>query len=299
MKIYIEYNITKKAHGGGNQFLRSLKKEFVNLGLYTDDVAKCDIVLFNSHHNIERLYNLKKKYPNKMYIHRIDGPMRLYNQMNDTRDDIVYNLNQKIATATVFQSLWSMKKNFELGMRDNKPRAVIQNSVDSGIFNQKYEKEPNDKIRLISTSFSSNYRKGHKYYQFLDSHLNFDKYEYVFVGNSPVKYKNIKQAGCLDSCGVAERLRKSDIYITGSENDPCSNSLMEAAACGLKILALNSGGHPEILKNEKCLFDSEEELLKKLVNHDSLTRSCEIASMEEVVNKYLYFLKKIIENERN
>jgi len=293
MKIYIEYNITKKAHGGGNQFLRALKKEFDNLGLYSDNVAESDIVLFNSHHNVERLYNLKKRYPNKIYVHRLDGPMRLYNQMNDTRDDVVYNLNQKIATATVFQSLWSMKKNFELGMRDNKPRAVIQNSVDSSIFNQNYEKEFSDKIRLISTSFSSNYRKGHKYYQFLDSHLNFDKHEYVFVGNSPVKYKNIKPAGCLDSHGVAKYLKKSDIYVTASENDPCSNSLMEAIACGLKILALNGGGHPEIVKNKACLFDSEEHLLKKIMDCDSLTKPLEIASMEEVTNKYLHFFKSI------
>ena len=83
-----------------------------------------------------------------------------------------------------------------------------------------------------------------------------------------MQYKNIKLAGCLDTHGVAEQLKNSDLYITASENDPCSNSLLEAISCGLKVLALDSGGHTEIINNPDNVFIDEHTMLKKILNYD-------------------------------
>ena len=291
MKIYICYNITNSPHGGANQFLRALKEEFKKRGLYADSPKEAHVILFNSHQNLNEIVNIKKRFSSKLFVHRVDGPMRLYNDLSDKRDDTVYLLNDKIADATIFQSGWSKEKNIKMGMRQDKPSTIITNSVDSKIFNNQNKPVGRQKIRCISTSFSPNYRKGHKYYSFLDSNLDFDKFEYVFVGNSPVKYKNIKLLGCLDTHGVAQELRNSDVYITASENDPCSNSLMEAMSTGLRIIALNSGGHPEIVANSDCLFNSEEELLSKLTNYNLLTVSHKVATIEQISDKYLSFFR--------
>ena len=57
---------------------------------------------------------------------------------------------------------------------------------------------------------------------------------------------------------LSSMMQNYDGYITASQNDPCSNSLCEAAQFGLKILALNDGGHPEVCEKYECaniLFD--------------------------------------------
>ena len=51
-----------------------------------------------------------------------------------------------------------------------------------------------------------------------------------------------------NSLQLTELFRRNDIYITGSKNDPCSNSLIEALTCGVPCIVLNDGGHPETIK---------------------------------------------------
>ena len=190
MKIFICYDMKDTPHGGANQFLKALKKQFKKNDSYADNVPEADVVLYNSHHDIKTLIQIKDIFPNKIYVHRIDGPMKLYNNMNDERDHIVYHFN-KLANATVFQSQWSYEQNLRMGLRCKKPSIVIYNAPDPNIFNTDYEKKENDKLRLIATSWSDNPKKGFKYYDFLDKNLNFDKYEVYFAGRSPINFKNI------------------------------------------------------------------------------------------------------------
>ena len=294
MKIYIEYNITGDPHGGGNQFLRSLKGELERKQLYVDSPLKADIILFNSHQNCDKILQLKSVFANKKFVHRVDGPIRLYNNETDTRDDVVYNLNNSVADATIFQGAWSKENNIRMGMTPKIPTAIIQNSVDKSIFYPPSSPANNKKVRLISASFSPNYKKGHKFYQYLDENLDFNKYEYVFAGQSPVNYKNISLLGCLNSHDLAQNLRESDLYITASENDPCSNSLLEAIAVGIGVLALNSGGHPELVKTKDHLFDDEFELLTKILSMEEFNNNIERTTIEEVANKYVSFFESII-----
>ena len=298
MKVNILYNTTNSPHGGGNQFLRALKKQLTKLGMYSD-ASNVDIFLFNSHHNLDMVMSLRTKYPDKKFVHRIDGPMRLYNNMSDARDYTVYQANSSIADGTVFQSRWSFNANQRLGFFTHKPTAVIHNSVDSSTFNPGVPttiSSPN-KRRLISCSFSPNMKKGYETYRFLDESLDFEKFEYIFAGNSPVKFKNIVDVGCLDSVTLATALRKSDIFVTASESDPCSNSLLEAIACELKVLALNDGGHPEIVKDEACLFDSTDELLAMILDFDKLKNPAKMPTIEEVTSSYLGFFEEVMKNE--
>ena len=49
MKISICYEFVEGPWGGINQFLKSLKKEFINQGFFEEDIEKADILLFNGH----------------------------------------------------------------------------------------------------------------------------------------------------------------------------------------------------------------------------------------------------------
>ena len=55
-------------------------------------------------------------------------------------------------------------------------------------------------------------------------------------------------------------LRQHDVYLTASEDDPCSNALVEALSCGLPAVYRRSGGHPELVKDGGVAFDRTEDI---------------------------------------
>jgi len=301
MKVNIIYQTSDGPHGGGNQFLRALKQQFMNMGVYADP-EEADVFLFNSHQAIDKVQRAKRLYPNKKFVHRIDGPMRLYNKMSDVRDFTVYGANDELADGTIFQSIYSRNANLSLGLKASNIGTVIPNAVDPEVFNISPPIPRSNKIRLMSSTFSPNMRKGFHFYQFLDQNLDFTNIEYVFAGNSPVIFQNIQNLGCLNSIELARELKKSSIYITASENDPCSNSLTEALSCGLPAVALRSGGHPEILLEAGEYFDSKEELLQKIElvasKIDFYRNKIKTHTIEEIAKRYLNFFRELC-NEGN
>lgn len=297
MNVKIANNLIDKPTGGGNQFLKSLKEELVKLGMCSDNQPP-DIVLFNSHQNLEQVFNLKRDNPGSKFIHRLDGPMRLYNKMTDQRDRIAYEMNNYFADAVVFQSEYSREANLELGLDiGNKENVIIHNSPGKDFYpSEKANK--GEKTRIIASSWSDNIRKGFLTYEFMDNNLDFNKYEFSFMGRTPIEFKNIKCLGPLETRSVAEELRRSDIFITASENDPCSNSLIEALSCGLPAIYLKSGGHPELVKDAGISFENKEEIFNKLEymcdNYLDFRDKIEVESMSLTAKRYVEFFKSII-----
>ncbi|MCK4818595.1 glycosyltransferase family 1 protein, partial [bacterium] len=226
MKINILYKFVGGPWGGGNQFLKSLKKYFTNKGCYVENPQDADVILFNSHHELLPILKLKRKYPEKIFIHRVDGPVFYIRGSDLEIDRIIFDINKYIADGTIFQSEWSRNKNYELGMRKNNFETIIMNAPDPDLFYpQKNKKLPrgNEKIKLIATSWAPNIKKGFDIYEFLDDNLDFGRYEMTFVGRSPIKFKQIQHVPPQPSGELAEVLRQQDIFITASRNDPCSN----------------------------------------------------------------------------
>lgn len=304
IKIYILFALKNIPTGGGNQFLRCLKNYFAKKDCYAEDINMADVVLFNSYQYIKDVSKLKCKYPDHIFVHRIDGPIRLYNRLNDRRDFVTYTAMEKIADGTVFQSDWSKRKNIEFGVPTTKFSTTIINAPDPSIFNRSGRKpwESSSKARLIATSWSANWKKGFDVYQWLDEHLDFSRYEMVFVGNTPITFKNIKHISPLPSHELANELKKSDIFITASKSDPCSNSLIEALHCGLPAIARNDGGHPEIIKSAGELFAQPEDipgLIEKIAqNYEEYQKRIELPSIDEVGQAYYDFMYSIYKAAR-
>ena len=304
MKVNILFEIKETPLGGGNQFLKLLKKQFIENGLYAE-LEESDAVIFNSYQYLREVVVAKRKYPDKVFIHRIDGPIRLYNHMEDKRDLITNMINRYIADGTVFQSEWSRKENYRLGLKESQNETIIYNCADPNIFycdkSQKLKK--NKKIKIIATSWSNNKKKGFAVYQYLDDNLDWDKYEMTFVGNSPVEFKNIRHISPLSSVELAKILNESDIYISASQKDPCSNSLIEALSCGLPVICYKDGGHPELVKDAGELFEHQEEipaLLEKVVSqYGKYVNNIEVEKASIIMKQYYDFICEVNQKRNN
>ena len=301
MKIHILYKFVEGPWGGGNQFLKALREYFRKEGVYSESLEDADIILFNSHHCLDELFKVKKKYPNKILIHRVDGPIFYARGKDKVVDEIIFQFNNLFADGTVFQSSWSREKNYEIGMRKSPYEIIIMNALDPNIFNCEGKRQFNDnKVKLVATSWSANIRRGFDIYQYLDEHLDFNRYEMTFVGNSPIEFKNIRWVKPVPSPEVANILREHDIYITASKNDPCSNSLIEALHCGLPAVARNDGGHPEIIGEAGALFENEagaiDAIEKVAQNYKYYQARIDLSALDEVGQKYHEFAQGIYED---
>ena len=283
--------------GGGHQFMRALETELKARGFRTENNTlsrSTSACLFNSY-NFDFKHLRRQRHPNCRMVHRVDGPVSVYRGMDDGTDARIAKINRELADASIFQSQFSLAKHRELGFEFARP-CVIMNAADPRIFHRQGRRpfDPDRKIRLISTSWSDNPNKGAATYQWLDQNLDWTRYDYVFIGRLPVPMKNIKVIAPVESETLAGHLRQSDIFITASRNDPCSNSLIEALSCGLPAIHLNSGGHPEIVGNAGLPFANPDEIpvaLDRVIrSYISYQQAITIPLIQDVASRYLAVL---------
>lgn len=300
-EISLFHEFKKPPYGGGNQFLIALEGELMrrSLSVGRNRIGKrTKACLFNSYNfDFARLAALKKKYPDVRMIHRVDGPISAYRGTEPEEDRKIWEMNHELADASVFQSRYSLDKHVEMGLVF-KDATVITNAPDAKIFNSADRIAPPDgtrKIRLIATSWSDNPKKGGPTLAWLDLHLEHEKYELTFVGRTKADFTKANIIPAVPSEELGDILRKHDIYIAASEDDPCSNALIEALACGLPAAYRRSGGHPELVKDGGEGFSTNEELLlaveKVASDYPAYQAKIEIASLREVTDEYLRVFK--------
>ncbi len=228
-------------------------------------------------------------------VHRVDGPIGVYRGFDDGTDRRIAALNDALAGATVFQSRYSLEKHMELGFELRNP-VVIPNAVDPAIFHPPESREPpgGRKVRLVAASWSDNRRKGVETLEWLDSNLDWERYEMSFVGGAPLPLERINAVGPVASAEVAKLFRSHDVYVAASRDDPCSNALGEALACGLPAAYLESGGHPELVGEGGLPFHADEELpqvLDRLVQEiDMRRKAIFVPAISDVADRYLEVL---------
>jgi glycosyltransferase involved in cell wall biosynthesis len=297
MKIHILYEIKEGPWGGGNQFLKALRDNWISEKKYTDSISEADIILINSHHiPFFELYT-QSKTGNKIIVHRIDGPVSLVRGNGEETDKLIYYFNHLASDGTIFQSEWSKNENYNLGYIKNTFETVIVNAPDQNLFHRCDIQEKNEKIKIIATSWSANMRKGFDIYQFLDDNLDFSRYEMTFAGNTPVKFKNIRYVSPLPSDQLADLLRNHDIYITASRNEPCSNSLIEALHCGLPAVYIREGSHGSIVGGAGEGFTGTDDVLSAIDlvsgNLSKYQSNNFFKPINEVTDDYYRFCEKI------
>ncbi len=284
--------------GGGNQFIRALTCELERRGLTVEansisgGTTACLVNSFNF--DAARLRRFARA--DVRIVHRVDGPIGVYRGFDDGTDRRILELNAAFADATVFQSRYSLEKHGELGLELRRP-IIVPNAPDPAIFHPPRERRPLDgrRLRLIATSWSDNPRKGADVLAWLDRRLDVERFELTFVGRSPVELERARAIGPIPSQPLADLLREHDLYLAASRDDPCSNALLEALACGLPAAFLRSGGHPELVGEGGLGFDDVEELPEVLgrlaVELDDRRALIRVPELADVADRYLEVLR--------
>ena len=302
--VHIVWEFTDNPWGGGNQFLKALKKQFIQQDIYRDDPEQADVILFNGHQFQKRALQLKRKYPSKIFVHRIDGPMSLTRgKAGVPTDRKIFYCNNWIADGTIFQSEWSQKESARQGKKNtNRFEACIINAPDPDIFHPPVQRNASitdSRTQLIATSWSSNPKKGFDIYHFLDLNLDFSRYTMTFVGNTDAPFTNITTIGPQPSIQLAKLLRTHDIFIAASLVESCSNSFLEALHCGLPAVARNSSSYPELLNGNGVLFEGENDIIEQ-INHvashlNKFRAERNTIHINDITDRYLSFFNEIIE----
>jgi len=302
MKIHIVFPFKQGPWGGGNQFLTALKEIFRARGIFAKSPEDANVILFNSHHSLSNIVSLRAMYPNCVFVHRVDGPLTLVRGggiRNRMIDRAIFSLTRSIADVTIFQSQWSKDQATQFGYRPRPFDTIIHNACNKEIFFPKTEgRDRRKKISLIMTSWSANMNKGFAMYSYLDQHLDFSKYDCTFIGNTPVSFSHIRVLPPVSSEDIATYLREADIFVTASRHDPCSNALIEALSVGLPAVALNDGGHPELVQKGGVIFHNIEDILQSIdtvaENYAFYRQQVPLFSIENVAENYVAVMEKCL-----
>ena len=295
MRISLWHEFHEPPYGGGNQFMRALGAAMQRLGAHVETNStdtRIDVHVWNSAWFDVKRFVKRLGAARPLVVHRIDGPIALYRGAGRERDDEVFDLNARFASATVLQSAWCYRQLNERGYRPVRP-AIVHNAADPEIFHARERRafDRGGRIRLIATSWSDNPRKGASIYKWLDDHLDWSRFEFTFVGRIAERFQRVRHVPARPSRELSDLLRAHDIYVTASQHDPCSNALIEAMACGLPALYYDDGGHPELVRYGGLPFRSEDELLAqldRLVNgYELFQGAILVPSIDDVARRYL------------
>jgi glycosyltransferase involved in cell wall biosynthesis len=294
--VAVFHEFHQPPYGGGNQFLLALVGEFERRGLTVEKnrvSARTPACLYNSFNFDFRRLQRSVRGDVRM-VHRVDGPVGVYRGFDDGTDTRIAQING-LAAVTILQSQFSLDKHRELGIELHNP-VVVHNSVDPAIFYPPPRRRaPGARLRVVATSWSANPRKGADILAWLDRNLDFQAYELTFAGNTEQAFANISVVAPLPSQQLADLLRDHDVYLATSRDDPCSNALLEALACGLPAAFLRSGGHPELVGDAGIGFDDASELPAVLAelrdDLDEHRARIHVPPLADVADRYLAALR--------
>ncbi|MCP3924055.1 MAG: glycosyltransferase [Desulfobacterales bacterium] len=271
LKIGILYNTTELPWGGINTFFRNFNK-YAKLSEKIDLVennSKADIILTAGHYrgpgklikpmhlrnltNSRSLCNLLgifSKKGKKKIVFRLDGLRSNYAGHMSSTDDLLIN-NLSYADGVIFQSEYSKESFNKFYIPSFYETDIIQNGADTSTF------YPNSDplgfsggVKLVSNSWSTNSNKG---FEIISAFSELNNVTVSHIGRWPDNFpsKKVILLGEKDEKNIAVELRKHHFLLFPSENEACSNTVVEALASGLPVLYHKSGGTIEQCKYER------------------------------------------------
>ena len=324
MKICMYYVPSEDSFGGSNSFMLTFKQYLIDKGVgVTHDInADYDVLLLNAAHRATGKYldlnvinNVRKtgysdwmaraihigRKRKRIIVHRVDGMRSDYAGVVGDKLDSIQAACFPMADHTIFQSRYVYEYFLKNGF-DIKSYSIVHNGADQNKFNLKkiIPRDISGAIKIIACSWSDNSRKGHEKISLISE---IDGVEVDFIGRwcPGIDSRKVNMLGVMKRHELAEVFKSHDAYFAASQNEPCSNTLMEALSCGLPVLYLNSGSHKEIAGEYGIEYEHDDpersisELKKQYKDLALKTeRNNHVFSMKRSGEEYLEIIKKMI-----
>jgi hypothetical protein len=271
MKICIGTNVKDGPWGGGNLFAVNLRNFLIKHGhdvVFNLNDKDIDIILLTEPRKTSEssAFTHKECEDYKKYVKSDTVVIHRINECDERKGTNYVNkyliFSNKVADYTVFVSSWLKNLYIAQGIANNNLYTIL-GGADSEIFNKSNFEEFNGKgkIKIVTHHWGANWNKGFEIYNKLDELLSnkewSDVFEFSYIGNLPknFEFKNSKYIEPLSGIPLANQLKKNNLYLTASLNEPSGNHHIEGALCGLPIMYIDSGGVSEYCKNYGISFD--------------------------------------------
>lgn len=295
-KIGIMDETVAQLKGGPKVFMSRLKKEIMNKGIYSENefdrwinlsFREIPEYVLNNKENIEIIVRFDGIWndtliPNFIFPKISDKlNMEVFKRLNKVILD-----NYSVADKVIYQSEFSkftIEKLLHDRFKVNVPKKesiIIYNGVDLERFKpMKHLRNKKNFPNILISHRLIPFKRAHqapmiieeliKKYPDLKVHVvgSGIKNPYHFGKDSKdeiikeIKDKNLEKYfefyGHIEPDDLAKVYNKCDFMLNLSYADPCPNVVVEAIACGLPVIAPNSGGIPELVGNTDLLVDEE------------------------------------------
>jgi len=234
-------------------------------------------------------------------------------------------IHNRLNDATVFNNFSAKKKFVKLGFKSEKIH-VIHNALALAP-NQEKDMKPDGEIRIITVGRfvkQKDYVTALRAFNALLRQNNRTKFAYYIVGYGPLENKirnlaqkleiNDKVKIFLNPPDIHGILNKCDIFLSTSLFEGVSNSIMEAMAAGLPVVATNVGDNNYLVKDgfngylvpcrdttkivEKLEILARSQTLRKDFGKNSLTLIKREFSNEKMLENYLKLFSELAQNSR-
>lgn len=314
MKIFFNLQPPKKevSYGGGLFFVKYISEKLIqnNFEVYYDLIPDLDLMIIidprkgnYKKYDYHDLIEYQKHNPKSKLIYIVnecDIKRKVSINIEPLILDCINNCNH-----IIYISNW-LKEYYQNKYQITVPFSVINNACDTSIFKPR-ERKKNDRIKIITHHWSSDYYKGFEIYNKLDKLLHkHPNIKFTFIGNYRKDYKprNINLKKPLSGEKLAHEIQKHDIYLTASLNEPGGIHQLEGMACGLPVLYIqNSGGIEETCKNCGIKFNNIKDLFNKIndiiENYSKLQQNIDyqFISYERCFMQYLELINQIIPHQ--
>jgi glycosyltransferase involved in cell wall biosynthesis len=240
-----------QAAGGGFYFMRQFERYLESRGhtVTRSLAARCEVLLMNSWQvDYDQVLEAIRRSPRLRIVHRVDGSSQDYGRgpKGDRRQGQV----SRFADLTIFQSAYcrhSTREKFPVIGADG---PVIPNPVDVDLFSPQGERAdlPGRSPRLVYVTHSTNPMKGWGDVYALAGQR--PDLTFILVGSydDPPALPNLHLLGTVAHDDLPRVLRACDVSLAFQRNEACPNVVLEAMACGLPILYVESGATPELVE---------------------------------------------------
>jgi len=300
MKILLE-NVNTSSTSGPNHFGNKLKKYMEKLEhkfvLSNPDIRLCFIESQYPKNEVPMVQRLDGIYFNKKFDFEKQNSNILKTYEN--------------SKGVIFQTEFNKRLTFQyFGYHDN--HTVIRNGADLELIStikplQNNVLDSYERVWCSASSWRPHKRLNENIKYFLENSSEKDCFVIAGEVNNKISHPRIYYAGNLGISTLMSLYKRADFFVHLAWLDHCPNVVVDARACGCKIICSSSGGTKEIAGKDAIVIAEPEWDLSPtdLYNPPRIERWLETKARQEayssidmvdVAGEYSNFLEKVYEN---